>query len=431
MGPTHNYGGLSVGNIASMAHEGNVANPRLAALEGLQKMRFVHANGVGQAVLPPHDRPSLRTLRRLGFTGSDEDVLVAAAAHSESLVRQVSSAAPMWTANAATVAPSCDTADRRLHLTPANLHALFHRSIEAEVTARVLGTVFADTTRFAVHAPLPGGGQYADEGAANHMRLASRDSGGVHLFAWGRSSFGEAATSKRFPARQSREASEALARLHRLSPDQVIFAQQHPDGIDAGAFHTDVLAVGMDHFVMMHELAFLDGPAVVQRLRAKLGGALQIDIASAAELPLADAISSYCFNSQLVTLPEGTGIILAPEEARQNRKARAFLERVVSTHSAVRRVEYFDLRQSMHNGGGPACLRLRVPLIGDEVAAMEGRLMFSDELDQELVRWVKKHYRDRLRASDLADPHLARETFAALDELTQILRLGNLYDFQR
>src|SRR5882757_4260672 len=180
VGPTHNYGGLSLGKVASMGHEGKASNPRAAALEGLQKMRFVHALGVGQAVLPPHDRPSLPTLRRLGFSGSDDSILAAAAEHSELLVRLVSSASAMWTANAATVAPSCDAADGKVHLTAANLRELFHRSIEADVTGRVLETIFADRSRFVVHRPLPGGTQLADEGAANHTRLASEDSGGAH-----------------------------------------------------------------------------------------------------------------------------------------------------------------------------------------------------------------------------------------------------------
>jgi succinylarginine dihydrolase len=430
VGPTHNYGGLSHGNVASMTHEGKVANPRLAALEGLQKMRFVHSHGVGQGVLPPHDRPSLGTLRKLGFTGKDEEILTAAAAHSEHLVRLVSSAAPMWCANAATIAPSCDTADGKLHVTPANLHEMFHRAIEAPVTGRVLARLFADTSRFAVHEPLLGGGHFADEGAANHLRLDAPDRQAVHLFAWGRVAFGEAAEVKRFPARQTREASEALARRHRLLPERVVFAQQHPRGIDAGAFHTDVLGVSCDSFLMMHEIAFLDGPAVTQRLRSLLGTSLSVEVAPEDELPLPDAVKSYCFNSALVTLENGAIMILAPEESRENPRARAFLERVLESNNPVKRIEYFDLRQSMHNGGGPACLRLRVPLSEDEVAALGARMLFSAVLDDELVAWVKRHYRDRLLPGDLRDPKLARESFTALDELTKILQLGSIYDFQ-
>src|SRR4051812_47984080 len=121
IGPTHNYAGLSPGNLASQHHGGQPSQPREAALQGLEKMRFVSELGVGQAVLPPQPRPSLRTLRSLGFTGSDEEVITRAARDAEHLLRLTSSASAMWTANAATVAPSADTADGRVHLTPANL----------------------------------------------------------------------------------------------------------------------------------------------------------------------------------------------------------------------------------------------------------------------------------------------------------------------
>jgi succinylarginine dihydrolase len=430
VGPTHNYGGLSIGNVASMAHEGAVSSPRKAALEGLAKMRFVHELGVGQGILPPHERPSLSTLRKLGFAGRDEEILARAAEQSEILVRLVSSASSMWTANAATVAPSCDTEDGRLHVTPANLRELFHRAIEAETTERVFRTVFADAQRFVVHRPLPGGLQFADEGAANHTRLSSGE-GALHVFAWGRSSLGGPSPTRRFPARQTREASEAIARLHRLLPERTLFVQQHPQGIDAGAFHTDVLAVGTGGFLMLHELAFVDVAGVIARLRERLGTALRVELASEADLPVADAVASYAFNSQLVTKGDGALVLLAPEESRENAKARAFLERVAASCPELERVEYLGLRQSMQNGGGPACLRLRLPLTDTEVAALGGRVLFSQALYDELVAWVGRHYRDRLVPKDLLDPSLARESFTALDELTRILQLGSLYDFQR
>jgi len=215
VGPTHNYGGLSPGNVASLTHSGKVSNPREAALQGLEKMRFVASLGVGQAVLPPQDRPSLSTLRRLGFTGSDEEVITRAASGGEHWLRLVSSASSMWTANAATVAPSADTRDGRLHATPANLQQMFHRAIEADTTHRVLQAIFADPQRFQVHAPLPGGGQLADEGAANHTRLVTPGHPAVHLFAFGRSAYRDLPRPSKFPARQTLEASEALARLHR------------------------------------------------------------------------------------------------------------------------------------------------------------------------------------------------------------------------
>lgn len=430
VGPTHNYGGLSRGNVASMAHGGKASNPRAAALQGLEKMRFVHELGAAQALLPPQPRPSLSTLRRLGFTGSDEEVIARAGREDERFLRLCSSASAMWTANAATVAPSADAADGRVHLTPANLSSMFHRAIEADTTFAVLCAIFAEERRFAVHPPLPAGAHLSDEGAANHLRLLGRD-GAVHLFAWGRSAWGTADGPSRFPARQALEASQAVARLHLLAPDRTLFPRQHPAGIDAGAFHTDVLAVGQGRFLMMHELAFADGDRVLAELRALVGDELRAIVASDGELPVPDAVAAYPFNSQLLELQGGALALLAPEESRQSPRARAFLERVLSEDNPVARVHYLEVNQSMNNGGGPACLRLRVPLTDEEARAVRADVFFSPSLHARLVEWVGRHYRDRLLPEDLADPALAREGLAALDELTGILGLGPVYDFQR
>lgn len=430
VGPTHNYGGLSPGNVASQIHGGQVSNPRAAARQNLDKMRFVRDLGATQALLPPHDRPSIATLRTLGFIGSDEEVIAAAGAGDGFHLRICSSASAMWTANAATVAPSCDAGDGRVHLVPANLQQMFHRAIEPPTTTRILRAIFRDERRFAVHEPLPGGGQFADEGAANHTRLET-SRGAVHVFAWGRCAWGAFAGPRRYPARQTREASAALARLHRLDPARCVFPQQSPEGIDSGAFHTDVMAVGTGRYLLVHELAFVDDARFVEQLRALLGDELVVFRASKGELPPEDAVAAYPFNSQLLALDDGTMAIVAPEDARENAHARGFLERVVAEGGPLWRLHYIDVRQSMQNGGGPACLRLRVPLTDEETRALGGRVLVDDPLHAELLSWVDKHYRDRLVPADLADPKLAREVMTGLDELTRILGLGAVYDFQR
>jgi len=429
VGPTHNYGGLSPGNVASLAHGGEASNPRAAALQGLAKMQLVHGLGAGQAVLPPQPRPSLGTLRRLGFHGTDEEVIARAASGGEHLLRLCSSASAMWAANAATVAPSADASDGRLHLTPANLTSMFHRAIEADTTCAVLRAIFADERRFVVHAPLPGGAHLADEGAANHTRLFGRR-GPVHLFAWGRSGWGGDGPT-RFPARQTLEASQAVARLHRLAPDRVLFPRQDPAGIDAGAFHTDVLAVGNDGVLLLHEKAFVDHDALLARLRDALGAGFRAVVAGEKELPAADAVKAYPFNSQLLTLPDGAMTIVAPLESKETPAAKRFLDRVVAEDNPVKSVHYLDVRQSMNNGGGPACLRQRIRLTDEERDAVEANVFWSPELQHELAGWIGRHYRDRLVAKDLGDPALARESMTALDELTRILRLGSVYEFQR
>jgi succinylarginine dihydrolase len=430
VGPTHNYGGLSPGNVASTVHGGETSSPRAAAHEGLRKMRFVRDLGVPQAVLPPHDRPSLGALRSLGFRGTDEEVIASASSVDNGfLLRLCSSASAMWAANAATVAPSFDTADGRVHFTPANLLQMFHRAIEAKTTTRVLRAIFADARHFVVHDPLPGGGQLADEGAANHTRLVTAQ-GVAHLFAWGRGGWAATQGPWIHPARQTREASESVARLHQLPAGRCLFPRQHPDGIDAGAFHTDVLAVGNGHFFMLHELAFFDEARLLADLKGLLGEELIVVRASSAELPAASAVAAYPFNSQVVTRDDGSMAIVAPEDSREEPQARAFLERAAAEGS-VRELHYTDVRQSMRNGGGPACLRLRVPLSEEEARSLGARVLLDDALLGDLTAWVDRHYRDRLVPSDLADPSLARESMRALDELTQLLRLGPVYDFQR
>ncbi len=431
VGPTHNYGGLSAGNTASLRSTGQASNPREAALQGIGKMRFVASLGVGQAVLPPQQRPSLRTLRAIGFTGTDEEVITRAAREDEHLLRLCSSAAAMWTANAATHASSDDARDGRMHVTVANLQEMFHRVIEGQTTHAVLRAIFSDVNRFAVHAPLPGGGHFADEGAANHTRLAVPGRPAVHLFAWGRSAFRTTERPQKFPARQTLEASQALSRLHGIDAAQALFPQQDPAGIDAGAFHTDVLAVGNDGFLMLHERAFLEHEALLRTLKEKLGEGFTYAVATQDALPVEDAVRCYPFNSQVLTLPSGELVIVAPVESEQNPRVKAFLDRVVAEDNPVARVHYVDLRQSMHNGGGPACLRQRIRLTDSEREAVKANVFFTPELDAGLTAWVQRHYRDRLEAKDLADPQLAREGMEALDALTQLLKLGSVYDFQQ
>ena len=430
VGPTHNYAGLAVGNLASMAHAGVASNPRAAALQGLTKMHRVWQLGAGQAVLPPQDRPCIRTLRRLGFQGSDAEVLQRVAQEDEHLLCLCSSASAMWTANAATFAPSGDTLDGLSRFTPANLVTMFHRSLEAETTTRVLRAVFANPTLWKVHDPLPASEHFADEGAANPTRLG-RSQGAVQVFGWGRRSWGEADRPTRYPARQAYEASAAIARGHRLKSNVALLWQQSPLGIDAGAFHSDVLAVGHGRLFALHEGAFHAQVDLLRTLRGRLGDELCTVVATEAELALEDAIQAYPFNSQVVTQPSGKMAIVAPAEAEQNGPARRFLERVLAETGLIERIAYLDVNASMDNGGGPACLRLRVEMTDDERSAITARVFFDESLYQDLMAWVNQHYRDRLTLTDLFDPQLLREHRTALDRLTQLLRIGSVYDFQR
>ena len=428
-GPTHNYAGLARGNLAAERNAQLVSNPREAARQGLAKMRALAARGFPQAVLPPHERPAVDALRALGFGGSDADVVQRAGRDAPRLLAACSSAAAMWVANAATVSPSADTADGRVHFTPANLVSHFHRALEAATTTRVLRALFADATRFHVHDPLPAAPQLGDEGAANHTRFHA-PGGGVELFVYGRSAFGEGPAPQRYPARQTREASDAIARRHGLAPARTLFAQQRPEAIDAGVFHNDVIAVGERTLLLCHEQAFVDQARVLSSLADTVGASFEAIVVPATAVSLADAVATYLFNSQLLARADGRYTLVAPAEAQEHAGTRAFLERVVTSAGPIDEMLVFDLRQSMRNGGGPACLRLRVPLTENERAAVRGGVFLDDALAAALEAWIARHYRDRLSPADLADPALLDESRRALDELTRLLRLPAMYPFQ-
>lgn len=431
VGPTHNYAGLSFGNLASSNHRDTPSNPRAAVLQGLEKMQALATLGLVQGVLPPQERPDIYTLRRLGFYGSDAEVLSQAARQAPRLLANCSSASSMWCANAATVSPSADTADGRVHLTPANLISKFHRSLEAGTTARILQATFR-SEHFVHHPMLPASDLLGDEGAANHNRLCL-DYGkqGIEMFVYGRSVFepGHPAP-QRFPARQTLEASAAIARKHRLAPPQVLFVQQNPALIDQGVFHNDVIAVANRTLLFCHQQAFVDQPAVIDRLQQALDGALRLIQITEEEVSVAEAVGSYLFNSQLLSLGNKT-LLVVPTECRENTRVWACLQRLQQNQMGIDQVEVFDLRQSMANGGGPACLRLRVVLTTAELSGVNPHSLLTPALYQRLRAWATQHYRDRLQEADLADPQLLQESRQALDELTQILQLGSIYPFQQ
>ena len=439
VGPTHNYGGLSYGNVASSNNSARPSNPKQAAQQGLLKMKSLHDLGMLQGVLAPQSRPDLNTLRRLGFTGSDSQVVQKVAKKDPALLASCYSASSMWTANAATISPSSDCPDGRLHFTPANLVNRFHRSIEHDTTGLILRATFANEDHFSHHQALPSSDHFGDEGAANHTRFCqSYGKTGVEFFVYGQHAFnGQAPKPTKYPARQSLEASQAVARLHGLKDEQVVFAQQNPDVIDAGVFHNDVIAVGNGNVSFYHQLAFLNTQKVnhnLQQAMTNMGnGKMQFIEVPDDQVSVQDAVTSYLFNSQLLSLPhlnDGKMGMVVPQECLENIKVSAYLDQLIASDSAIEEILVFDLKQSMSNGGGPACLRLRVVLNEAEQAAVNPACIMSDSLFSGLMAWTEKHYRDTLSESDLADPQLITESHRALDELTQILDLGSVYDFQ-
>jgi succinylarginine dihydrolase len=373
-------------------------------------------------------------LRALGYTGPDSDILARVAKEDPTLLAAVSSASAMWAANAATVSPGNDSTNSKLHFTPANLVSTFHRSLESQTTALILKRIFADESHFTHHPPLPAATIFADEGAANHTRLYSDPSKpGLQIFTYGRAG-NESSTQTSFPARQTLHASRAIARLHQLNDAATFFVKQNPRAIDAGAFHNDVVAVGHRNVILIHQTAWADQPAALQQIAAAFESLcsqpLHVIEIPESQLSLADAINTYLFNSQLVTLPDDSISLIAPIECRENPAARNVIDQILVGLHPITSVHYVDVRQSMQNGGGPACLRLRVPLNDRQLHSMHPNVLWSDQLYLSLKTWINQHYRDRLTIADLADPALLRESRSSLDQLTSILGLGNIYSFQ-
>jgi succinylarginine dihydrolase len=399
IGPSHNYAGLSPGNLAATGNAGRVSQPRAAALEGIAKMRANIALGLTQGILLPHARPDHLWLDSLATTYAE------APAH---LQAQAMSASAMWAANAATVSPAPDSADGRCHLSVANLVTMPHRSHEWLETLAQLRLAFADPV-FAVHGPVPA--PFGDEGAANHMRLcAAHDRPGVEIFVYG-------VSGGPYPARQHREGSAAVARRHRLDPAYTLYAAQSEVAIAAGAFHNDVVAVANERVLFAHEQAFADPQSLYADLRAALPEVEIIEV-PAGDVSLADAVSSYLFNAQLVTLPGGGMALILPQEARDNHAVWRWLQALVAGNGPIRQLEVVDVRQSMANGGGPACLRLRV--VADPIRVDPRFLVDGAKLDR-IAEVVERHWPETIDPGMIGDPALVgtveRARIALLEEL--------------
>ncbi|AXF59557.1 N-succinylarginine dihydrolase [Leclercia sp. J807] len=430
VGLTHHYAGLSFGNEASTKHRFQISNPRLAAKQGLLKMKALADAGFPQAVIPPQERPNVAVLRQLGFTGSDEQVVEKAGTQMPQLLSAASSASSMWVANAATVAPSADTLDGKVHLTVANLNNKFHRASEAGTTEQVLRAIFRDESRFSVHTALPQVAMFGDEGAANHNRLGG-DYGepGLQLFVYGRDE-GTGPAPARYPARQTLAASQAVARLNQVNPGQLMFAQQNPLVIDQGVFHNDVIAVSNRQVLFCHEQAFVHQSALLHALGDRVPGFMPIEVPTEA-VSVQDAVATYLFNSQLLSRDDGSMMLVLPQESQNHPGVWRYLNQLVAEDNPISELRVFDLRESMANGGGPACLRLRVVLTPEEQRAVNPAVMMNETLFNTLNDWVDRYYRDRLTQADLIDPQLLREGREALDALTRILQLGSVYPFQQ
>lgn len=404
VGPSHNYAGLSLGNIASASHKGDPSYPRAAALQGVAKMRGNMARGLAQGYLLPLPRPNGDLLERIGADANTPKQLIAAAW----------SASSMWTANAATVSPAPDTVDGRCHLTPANLVTMLHRAQEWRDTKAQLDIAFGDSAHFTVHDAVPP--SFGDEGAANHMRLCKgHASAGVEVFVYGR-------PGGKFPARQHEQASRAVARLHGLDPARTVFIEQNPVAIEAGAFHNDVVSVANERVLFTHEEAFADQQGAYDAIRAAFPALEIVEVPSSA-VSVAEAIKTYLFNAQLLSLPDGSMALIVPEECRESASVWNWCQSLMASHGPIREVIPVDVRQSMANGGGPACLRLRV--VADP-ATVDPRFLLSEARAGQIEHVIAHYWPEQIDPADIGDEALADTIRTARGKLLETLDLTQL-----
>lgn len=425
-GPTHLFSGLSPGNIASEINEGAESNPRAAAKQSLEKIKFISELSICEAVIPPQIRPEMSVVKMLGYEGSRADQLKKLREEDPKTFKAVFSSAFMWTANAAMISPSPDTRDHKLHLTPANLGSNFHRSLEAQHSYKYFRNIF-QTNDVKLHAPLAS--RMLDEGAANHTRLCKAyGESGLEFFVYGYSNL-KALESlpNKYPARQSLEACEEISKLHGLNPEHIVFAQQNPEAIDAGVFHNDVISTGNLNFFMYHEKAFVNQDEVITKLKNKYQNLSKENLITLEvkedEISLVDAVSSYLFNSQIVS-PNARQMILAcPLECKINvRVAKYINDKIINNPNIpIDQVHYIDLQESMRNGGGPACLRLRVVMNETQIKNTKQEVFFEEKLYDKLNTWIDKFYPEKLTTDMLIDEKFLLSLDDAYRELNRIL----------
>ena len=436
IGPTHNYSGLSDGNIASKKNFFSVSNPKEAALQGLKKAKILINAGLNQGLFLPHERPFISGLKKLGFSGDNETILKSAYEYSKVLLSNFSSASSMWAANAATISPSPDTKDGKVHITPANLNTMFHRSLESDFTYTQCKLIFSDTC-FVVHKPALSISGYGDEGAANHLRISkTHEDKGFEIFVFGESAFKEEAFAEyqktSFIKRQALEVSKSVALSHKLDRNNVFYLQQHPRAIDKGSFHNDIVSLSNENIFIAHEKAFLNRDVlnhVLKHLELEVENFNYIEIPDK-EIPLDDIISSYLLNSQLFTNSEGEMQLILPAEVQNYENCMQWLDKLKQT-SDVKLFDFVNIKQSMMNGGGPACLRLKVILNEDEIKKVNKNFILNNKRLELIEDLIEREYRDVLYPDDLKDPSLLEESRRVLDELTQIFGTGSIYEFQK
>ena len=122
--------------------------------------------------------------------------------------------------------------------------------------------------------------------------------------------------------------------------------------------------------------------------------------------------------------------LILPEEVKDFSNCMSWLDKLKQI-SDVKTFNFVDIRQSMMNGGGPACLRLKVILNEEEQNNLNQKFLMNNKKLDSIKLLIEREYRDVLYPDDLKDPSLLDESRRVLDELTQIFGIGSIYAFQK
>jgi succinylarginine dihydrolase len=406
VGLTHHFGAHAHGNLASQSHGGQVSCPQKAALQGLEKMKWVMDQGGPQWVLPPLRRPRLDVLQQLGFWGTNAQQLCANVWQDAShLLKAVSSSSFIWTANLGYVAPRLDTQDGKLHLSISNLNSHFHRQLEAEARFVQLQYIFQKGD-VVIHPPVNYRG-FEDEGAANHTRLEGPESGPLHIFVHGGRH-----------GRQQLEAQKCWVRQSGLVDDRVLYLEQSQTALEGGVFHNDVIATGHGQHYFIHEKAYTEESLDQLHSVFNAKGDLILLITSQRDLDLSASVSTYLYNSQIIEKPNGHLSLLLPRECD-----RPDVQGVLKSWQRVKPMDehFMDLGESMMNGGGPACLRWRCLITEQQFQACHYGVQLTASLFQDLGEWILCHYPEHHRWEDLQASFWWKNEARAFEELSMIL----------
>lgn len=331
----------------------------------------------------------------------------------------------MWMANAGTCSSRTDTLDGKGRIVIANLTASLHRGQESEERHLQLRYLFQDLDQFEVVQALPSVHPLRDEGAANAMRFWNpKNNRGMYVFVFGEGysqaknvSHPEIARMlpKVHPSRQTALASQLVARRLGIGDTRSLFVQQLPKAIDAGVFHNDVIATSHEDFLLVHECAYVDQPNSLDRMadifRKQCHGTLRTLVITEKELSLSEAVATYLFNSQIVTRKDGSWLMLCPVECQESPTASQVLKRIQREEPRIGAIEFVSLRESMANGGGPACLRLRTYASEQEIDELPARTRIQDESLSFLEGVIASEYPETVQLEDFLDLDLVSHCF--------------------